>query len=152
LTEPVLAVRLARMREVELERIIAEHTGRKGALLPMLHAVQRAFGCISPRAGAAIAEALNLSRAEVHGVVSFYRDFTPEPDPRPCVELCRAEACQARGVEALVLAAEAVAGTRVRLKPVYCLGLCSRGPNARVGERLYAGLDQAALIRLVRSV
>jgi len=139
------------MDHSELDRIIAEHSGRKGALLPMLHAVQHAYGCVSAQAEAAIAKALNLSRAEVHGVVSFYHDFTEEPDPRPCVELCRAEACQARGVEALVSAAEAAAGSRVRLKEVYCLGLCSVGPNARLGDTIHAGLDEAALVQLVKS-
>ena len=139
------------MGGTELDEIIAAHAGRKGALLPMLHAVQHAFGCIDAKAEAAIAKALNLSRAEVHGVVSFYHDFTPAPDPRPVVELCRAEACKARGVEALVPAAEAAAGERVNLKAVYCLGLCSMGPNARVGDKLYAGLEEAELVKLVRS-
>ena len=139
------------MSQPDLAEIVAAHAGRKGALLPMLHDVQHAFGCVSPAAEAAIAEALNLSRAEVHGVVSFYHDFTAEPDPRPCVELCRAEACQARGVEALVAAAEGAAGSRVNLKTVYCLGLCSVGPNARVGDRLHARLDEAALVALVNA-
>ncbi|MBS0254868.1 MAG: NAD(P)H-dependent oxidoreductase subunit E [Proteobacteria bacterium] len=139
------------MDHSDLQAIIAEHAGRKGALLPMLHAVQKAYGCITPEAEAAIAEALNLSRAEVHGVVSFYHDFTPAHDPRPVVELCRAEACKARGVEALVPAAEAAAGGRVNLKAVYCLGLCSVGPNARVGDELFAGLNEARLVELVQS-
>ncbi|MFM5953302.1 MAG: NAD(P)H-dependent oxidoreductase subunit E [Novosphingobium sp.] len=139
------------MNTNDLERILAAHAGREGALLPILHDVQRHFGCVSPATEAAIAKALNLSRAEVHGVVSFYHDFTEEADPRPCVELCRAEACQARGVEAIAKAAEAAAGTRVRLKTVYCLGLCSAGPSARVGDMLHARLDEAALVELVRS-
>lgn len=134
-----------------LDSIIAEHRGRKGALLPMLHAIQHAFGCIDAKAEAAVAQALNLSRAEVHGVVSFYHDFTPAPDPRPVVELCRAEACKARGVEALVPAAEAAAGERVNLKTVYCLGLCATGPNARTGDTLHSRLDEAALVNLVKS-
>lgn len=134
-----------------LERILADHAGRKGALLPILHEVQHAFGCVSPEAEAAIAKSLNLSRAEVHGVVSFYHDFTAEADPRPTVELCRAEACQARGVEGIVAAAEAAAGNRVNLKTVYCLGLCSAGPAARTGDTLHARLDEAALTQLVRS-
>lgn len=139
------------MEPSELDAIIAEHAGRKGALLPMLHAVQRAFGCIDPKAEAAIAQTLNLSRAEVHGVVSFYHDFKQAPDPRPVVELCRAEACKARGVETLVPAAEQAAGERVNLKTVYCLGLCATGPNARTGSTLHSGLDQAALVKLVQS-
>ena len=101
--------------------------------------------------GAAIAAALNLSRAEVHGVVSFYHDFTAAPDPRPVVQLCRAEACQARGVESLVAAAEAAAGNKVRLATVYCLGLCSAGPSARVGDEVHARLDEAALVSLIEA-
>ena len=138
-------------QDERLAEICAGHAVREGPLLPILHAVQCEFGCVDAAAEAAIALALNLSRAEVHGVVSFYHDFCAIPDPRPVVQLCRAEACQARGVEALVAAAEAAAGERVRLSTVYCLGLCSVGPNARVGDTLYARLDQAALVELVRS-
>jgi len=133
----------------DLDQIFDRHAGREGPLLPILHDVQEAFGCVSPEAERAIAQALNLSRAEVHGVVSFYHDFTAQPDPRPAVQLCRAEACQARGVEALVAAAQAAAGTSVRLSTVYCLGLCSSGPAARVGDRVHARLDEAALVRLI---
>ncbi len=132
-----------------LAEICAAHADREGPLLPILHEVQAAFGCIDTQSEAKIAHTLNLSRAEVHGVVSFYHDFSAEADPRPCVELCRAEACQARGVEALVGAAEAAAGERVKLKKVYCLGLCSVGPAARIGDLLHARLDQAALVKLV---
>ena len=139
------------MNTNDLERILAAHAGRKGALLPILHDVQHAYGCVSAEAEAAIAKALNLSRAEVHGVVSFYHDFTAAPDPRPCIELCRAEACQSRGVEGIVTAAEAAAGNRVRIKTVYCLGLCSAGPAARSGDTLHARLSEAALVELVQS-
>jgi len=134
-----------------LAEIIADHAHREGPLLPILHACQHAFGCVDAAAEAQIAKALNLSRAEVHGVVSFYHDFTPAPDPRPAVELCRAEACKARGVEALVAAAQGAAGGRVNLKTVYCLGLCSAGPAARVGDALHARLDEAALVALVNA-
>ena len=133
----------------DLVRLIAAHAGMEGALLPILHDVQHAFGCVDGEAEAEIAKALNLSRAEVHGVVSFYHDFTPQADPRPRVELCRAEACKARGVEAMVPAAEKAAGSQVQLKTVYCLGLCSAGPNARVGDTLHARLDEAALVALI---
>jgi formate dehydrogenase subunit gamma len=138
-------------RNERLAEIIAEHDCREGPLLPILHDVQATFGCVDASAEAAIASALNLSRAEVHGVVSFYHDFSSLPDPRPCIELCRAEACQARGVEAMVPAAEAAAGEQVRIKPVYCLGLCSVGPAARHGDSLHARLDEAALVKLVQS-
>ncbi|MCB2080211.1 MAG: NAD(P)H-dependent oxidoreductase subunit E [Novosphingobium sp.] len=136
-------------RAERLSAIIAEHRDREGPLLPILHDVQAEYGCIDREAETAIAHALNLSRAEVHGVVSFYHDFRAEPDPRPEVQVCRAEACQARGVEALMQAASAAAGDRVRLKTVYCLGLCSAGPAARVGDAVHARLDEPALVKLV---
>lgn len=138
--------------EERLAAIVAAHSSAEGPLLPIFHDVQAAFGCVSVAAEAAIAKALNLSRAEVHGVVSFYHDFTAEPDPRPCLELCRAEACQARGVESMVAAAEQAAGARVRIRTVYCLGLCSAGPAAKVGDTLHARLDEAALAQLVASL
>ncbi|MEP7222199.1 MAG: NAD(P)H-dependent oxidoreductase subunit E [Novosphingobium sp.] len=135
--------------ETRIAELGAKYAQMPGGLLPLLHAVQAEFGCVDAAAEAQIAKAMNLSRAEVHGVVSFYHDFTAEADPRPTVQLCRAEACQARGVEALVPAAEAAAGERVALHTVYCLGLCSVGPNARVGDRLFARLDESSLVRLI---
>jgi formate dehydrogenase subunit gamma len=133
----------------DLADIIGRHVGAEGPLLPILHDVQAAFGCIDASTEAAIARALNLSRADVHGVVSFYHDFRSEPDPRPCVQICRAEACQARGVEALMPEATRAAHGRVRLATSYCLGLCSNGPAARIGDDLYARLDQAGLVALI---
>lgn len=135
-----------------LAAIIANHSQRKGALLPILHDVQTAYGCVDAEAERVIAQALNLSRAEVHGVASFYHDFTAQSDPRPTIELCRAEACQARGVDALVGAVEAAAGERVRVRAVYCLGLCAVGPNARIGDRLHARLDEDGLVALVQAL
>jgi formate dehydrogenase subunit gamma len=136
---------------MRLDEIIAGHRHKEGPLLPICHDVQKAFGCIDRDAEAQIADALNLSRAEVHGVVSFYHDFRAEADPRPEVQLCRAEACQARGVEALVAAGEKAAGERVGLTAVYCLGLCSVGPAARVGDVVHARLDAAALVALIEA-
>lgn len=137
---------------VSLEELVERVGQREGPLLPLLHEVQAAFGCVDAEAEARIARMLNLSRAEVHGVVSFYHDFTPQSDPRPCIELCRAEACQARGVGELVAATEATAGSRVKVKTVYCLGLCSTGPAARVGDTLHARLDEAGIVHLVNSL
>jgi len=128
-----------------LDAIIAGHGGREGPLLPILHDVQAAQGYISEGDVGAIAEALNLSRAEVSGVVSFYHDFRRAPDALPVVKLCRAEACQARGSEPLAQWAEGEAQGRVKLEAVYCLGLCSAGPSAMVGADLFARLDRAAL-------
>ena len=136
-------------KEQRIGDILAEHAGQEGPLLPILHDVQHEFGCVDTEAETLIAAGLNLSRADVHGVVSFYHDFHAKADPRPEVQICRAEACKARGVEALIPAAEQAAGERVRLSTVYCLGLCSAGPNARVGDRLYARLDSAGLLEVI---
>lgn len=135
----------------KLAEILADHEGREGALLPILHDIQHELGCVDEEAEAFIAKALNLSRADVHGVVSFYHDFKPKADPRPEVQICRAESCKARGVEALIEGAEKAAGSRVKLTTVYCLGLCSSGPSARVGDRLHARLDGKALNKLIEN-
>jgi formate dehydrogenase subunit gamma len=129
------------------DRIVARHAGRDGALLPVLHDLQAAFGFISDAAVALVAAALNISRADVHGVVTFYHDFRTEPPARPIVKLCRAEACQARGVEAL--AHRAARRADVVVEAVYCLGLCASGPAAMVGDRVFARLDGVALDRLL---
>ncbi|MCP5385897.1 MAG: NAD(P)H-dependent oxidoreductase subunit E [Novosphingobium sp.] len=139
-------------RAERLAAILADFAKVEGALLPILHEVQAAFGCVDAEAEATIAAALNLARAEVHGVVSFYHDFSAAPDPRPCLELCGAEACQARGVNALLAAARQAAGERVRVKTVYCLGVCSAGPAARTGDRLHARLDEETLVNLVNAL
>lgn len=127
--------------------IVARHAKRDGALLPILHDLQAAFGFIPDAAVAFVAAALNVSRADVHGVVTFYHDFRTEPPTRPIVKLCRAEACQARGVEAL--AARAARRADVAVEAVYCLGLCASGPAAMVGDRVHARLDAAAFDRLL---
>jgi formate dehydrogenase subunit gamma len=132
-----------------LTDILARHRGREGALLPILHDVQASAGFISEDAIREIAHVLNLTRAEVHGVVSFYHDFKTAPDARPVIKLCRAEACKARGVEAMVAGAEAAAGSRVKIETMYCLGLCSVGPAAMVDGEIYAQLTADTLAKLV---
>jgi formate dehydrogenase subunit gamma len=134
---------------ISIEEIVARHSRREGPLLPILHDIQREYGKVDAAAETAIATALNLSRAEVHGVVSFYHDFTAEADDRPVIEICRAEACKARGIESFIDDAKAVAGDRISIKAVYCLGLCAAGPAARVGDTLYARLDIDGLRRLM---
>ena len=131
--------------------IVARHHHREGPLLPILHDVQAEYGCVDAESEALIAKGLNLSRADVHGVVSFYHDYTPEADPRPHVQICRAEACKARGVERLIGEATRAAGERVRISTVYCLGLCSAGPAARTGDDLHVRLDNAAIVKLVET-
>ncbi len=138
----------------EIARLVARHAGRRGALLPLLHDVQAVFGYIPDEAVPGIAGGLNLSRAEVHGVVTFYHDFRRAPPARHVLRLCRAEACQARGGVAVEAAAEerlgvAMGGTRAdgqaALEPAYCLGLCAVGPSAFVDGAPVARLDAAAI-------
>jgi formate dehydrogenase subunit gamma len=138
-------------KEQRIGEIVAEHHRREGPMLPILHDVQAEFGCVDGESEALVAKGLNLSRADVHGVVSFYHDFHDQPDLRPVVQVCRAEACKARGVEAIIDQANAAAGDRVKVQTVYCLGLCSSGPAARVGDRLHARLDGPALAQIVEN-
>jgi formate dehydrogenase subunit gamma len=138
-------------KEHKIGEIVAEHHRREGPLLPVLHAVQAEFGCVDADSEALVAKGLNLSRADVHGVVSFYHDFHAQPEPRPVVQVCRAEACKARGIEQIIDEATAAAGDRVKIETVYCLGLCSSGPAARVGDRLHARLDGPALAQIVEN-
>jgi formate dehydrogenase subunit gamma len=138
--------------------IIAEHTHLEGATLVILHALQEAFGYVPEPAIPMIAEALNLSRAEVHGVFTFYHDFRHEPAGKRVLKLCRAEACQAAGGDALAARAEArlgialgntTADNRVTLEPIYCLGLCATAPSAMLDGRLVGRLDEARIDALV---
>jgi formate dehydrogenase subunit gamma len=130
--------------------IIEGNQALPGALLPILHALQEEFGYIDREAEPLIASILNVSRAEVHGVVTFYHDFRQKPAGRHVLKLCRAESCQARGSEALAARAEARLGIAfgdttadgsVTLEPVYCLGLCSVSPAAMLDDKIVARLD-----------
>ncbi|WAT17428.1 NAD(P)H-dependent oxidoreductase subunit E [Aurantiacibacter sp. MUD11] len=131
--------------------IIARHHEKEGPLLPILNDVQAEFGCVDAESEAMIAKGLNLSRADVHGVVSFYHDYKSKADPRPVVQVCRAEACKARGVEKIIDHANKAAGERVKIETVYCLGLCSAGPAARTGDDLHVRLDETSIAKLVES-
>ena len=133
------------MNAGELAAILERHARREGPLLLILHDVQAAQGWISEADIVAIAHALNLSRAEVSGVVSFYHDFRLAPPSLPALKLCRAEACQARGAEPLARWAVEQAQGRVAVETVYCLGLCSVGPAALLEDEVHARLDQNAL-------
>ncbi len=118
-----------------------------GPLLPVLHAIQAEYGHVPADAVPLIAERLNLSRAEVHGVLSYYHHFRKEPAGKVVVQLCRAEACQSVGAEALADHARQILGCdfhqttadgSLTLEPVYCLGQCACGPSMMVGERVHA--------------
>jgi formate dehydrogenase subunit gamma len=134
--------------------IIAAHAGQDGAAMPMLHALQAAFGCVPVSVIPMIAEALNLTRAEVHGIVSFYHDFRAHPPGRHVLKLCRAEACQSLGADALAahlrtrLEVDWHGTTQdgaVTLEPVFCLGLCAIGPSALLDDRPLGRLDAARI-------
>jgi formate dehydrogenase subunit gamma len=144
-------------KEVALLRI-REHLNREGPLLPILHALQQEFGYIDEAAEPLIAEALNITRAEVHGVVTFYHDFRRAPAGRHVLKLCRAEACQAAGGDPLAARAESRLGLAlgsttpdgsVTLEPVYCLGLCAVAPSAMLDGRVVARLDEGRLDALL---
>jgi len=138
--------------------VIAEFEAQDGAMLPILHALQETFGCVPEEAVPLVAQALNLSRAEVHGVVTFYHDFRRAPAGGHVLKLCRAEACQAAGCESLIARAEAALGVtlgstspdrRVTLEPVYCLGLCATAPSAMLDGKLVGRLDEKRMDALV---
>ena len=139
--------------------IIAQHQDEKGATLPILHDLQATFGCVPLDAEPLIAEALNISRAEVHGCVSFYHDFHREPVGRRTLKLCLAESCQASGVRALekrckeklgVEMGGTTADRSVTLEAVYCLGLCHSSPAAMLDKDVYGGLDEEQLDALLK--
>lgn len=130
---------------MDLEKILERHSRQPEALLPLLHAVQDELGFIPPEAEPVIANALGLSRAEVHGVISFYHHFRQVP-VKHVVRVCCAEACQANGGEALVNLARSRASTDVVVENAYCLGLCACGPAVQVNETtLHAGVTPEAL-------
>ncbi|MEO7064464.1 MAG: formate dehydrogenase subunit gamma [Dokdonella sp.] len=143
-----------------VQRALDDNTTRLGALLPILHAVQDALGYIPPDALPTIAYELNLTRADVHGVISFYHDFRSTPPGLHVVKLCRAEACQARGARALETHAKNTLGIdfgqttpdgAVTLEAVYCLGNCGCGPSVLVdADELHANVTAARFDALVR--
>ena len=141
-----------------VQALVDDHRGQPGALLPLLHAVQEALGHVPPGAVPLIAQGLGLSRAEVHGVITYYHFFRSTPPGRHVVQVCRAEACQACGSEALLAQAGELLGcaphsTRadgaVTLEPVYCLGLCASSPALQINDRLHARVTPARLAALV---
>ncbi|SIR44490.1 MULTISPECIES: formate dehydrogenase subunit gamma [Acidiphilium] len=142
----------------DAREIIAAEQHREGAMLPILHALQAAFGYIPRDAEPLIAEALNLSRAEVHGVISFYHDFRREPAGRHVLKLCRAEACQSMGSEVTAQRLLDLLGLdwgetspdgRITIEPVYCLGLCATAPSALFDDEPIGRADQQMLETLV---
>ena len=130
----------------------------EGPLLPVLHAMQEEFGYVPAETLTLIAEALNLSRAEVHGVMTFYHDFRASPTGRHVIRLCRAEACQSMDGDRVAEAVQKLLGIgwgettgdgKITLEPVYCLGLCACAPAAQVDDRLIGRLNEGKAERLI---
>ncbi|KZL06658.1 formate dehydrogenase subunit gamma [Pseudovibrio sp. Ad26] len=147
--------------EKETAAIIDVHEHQEGPLLPILHDVQGKFGYVPEDALLKIADRLNLSRAEVHGTMSFYPDFRTEPAGRHVLKVCRAEACQSMGGEKLaddiqrdlgIKWHETTPDGKVTLEPVFCLGLCSCAPAAMMDGNLHGRLDEEAVLKLVEEV
>jgi formate dehydrogenase subunit gamma len=141
-----------------LQDLISAHAGLPGAMLPILHAIQEALGYVPPDAIPLIATALNRSRAEVHGVLTFYPTFRAEPTGRHVVQVCRGEACLAVGAEGLASHVKRAVGCddhqtsadgAVTLEPVYCLGNCACGPSIRVDDEVKGRVDQASFDALL---
>jgi formate dehydrogenase subunit gamma len=137
-----------------LERFAQE----PGGLLPLLHAVQEAFGYIPPEVVPRLAKGMGLSRAEVHGVITFYHDFRSTPPGKTIIHLCRAEACQAMGARALEAHARSRLGIdygettidgRYSLEPAYCLGNCACSPSLRIGDEIHARVTPQLFDELV---
>lgn len=145
----------------QVAALIDQHRDRPAPLLPLLHAVQEALGHVPADAVPMIARALQLSRAEVHGVLSFYHHFRSQPPGRHVLQICRAEACQACGAEALLAEAEQLFGCRadstrddgaLTLEPVYCLGLCATSPALQLDGRLHGRVTPERLRAVARDL
>lgn len=146
--------------ETKLTSILTAHVGQTGGLITGLRAAQEAIGYLPPETDAIAAEAFNLTRAEVKGVISFYEDFHREPKGKTVVRLCAAEACQAVGSRTLqrdvekhfaVKSGETNASKDLTVEPVYCLGLCSCAPAALVGDRLVGRADVESIARAIEN-
>lgn len=137
-----------------VDEILTAHDGREGPLLPILHDIQAAFGHIPRDTLPVIAKRLNLTRAEVHGVMSFYHDFREDPAGRHVLKLCRAEACQSMGGDRVAAHAQKELGIewhettrdgQVTLEPIFCLGLCACAPAAMIDGKLIGRVDEARI-------
>lgn len=144
--------------EQRAAEIIAAYRRDEGPALPILHALQAAFGHVPEKAVRMVADALNVTRAEMHGVVTFYHDFRRQVPGAHVLKLCQAEACQATGARELakhasqklgVAMGETTPDARVTLEPVYCLGLCATAPSAMLDGRVVGRLDETRLDALL---
>jgi formate dehydrogenase subunit gamma len=147
--------------EGAVARAIEAHREKPGPLLEVLHSVQHEIGFVPDRSVEPIARALNLSRAEVHGVVTYYHHFREQPPAKHAVQLCQAEACQSMGADALAAHAQARLGCamsaatpdgRFSLDAVYCLGQCASSPSMMIGERVYARVTPQRFDQLIEAL
>jgi formate dehydrogenase subunit gamma len=145
----------------QAKEIIAAHAGSEGAALPILHDLQAVFGCIPLDAEPLIAAALNLSRAEIHGIVTFYHEFRRTPPGRHMLHVCRAEACQAVGGEATAAHLrnalhidwhQTTPDGGITVEPVFCLGLCASGPAALLDGNPIGRLTPARIDRMLETL
>jgi formate dehydrogenase subunit gamma len=143
-----------------VDTILIEGKSLPGAMLPILHAIQDKLGYIPPELVPRIADELNVSRAEVHGVITYYHHFRQTPPGRHVVQICRAEACQSRGSDALEAHAKAELACDFHettqdgtftLEPIYCLGQCACGPNIMIGDDLYGRVTPEKFDRLLNA-
>jgi formate dehydrogenase subunit gamma len=141
--------------------VINDLKGLEGPLLPILHGLQEEFGYVPGESLPVIADALNLSRAEVHGVVTFYHDYRNHPAGRHVLKLCRAEACQSMGGDAIAAKLQQLLGIgfhettkdgSVTLEPVYCLGLCACAPSAMLDGEVIGRLDAEKIEEIAAEV
>ena len=155
----------ADLQQAALQSALAAWAGQPGPLLPILHQLQQQLGHIPESLLPQIGVALNLSRAEVHGVVSYYHHFRTAPPARHSIQLCRAESCQAMGADALaahVMARTGCGGDdlhpchsadgRYSVEPVYCLGLCAASPALQIGDQLHARMTADKFDALLRQL
>jgi formate dehydrogenase subunit gamma len=144
-----------------IEAIIDAHRHRPGATLPILHDIQEAVGYVPEESIPLIADALNLSRAEIYGAVTYYSDFRMQPAGRHIVQVCRGEACQAKGGCDLEEHAKRSLGVdfhettrdrEITLEPVFCLGNCACSPSMRVGDEIFGRVDEVTFDEVIRDL
>ncbi|WP_374300760.1 formate dehydrogenase subunit gamma [Paracoccus sp. (in: a-proteobacteria)] len=147
--------------EEEIRGVVAPLASLEGPLLPMLHALQETWGFVPQAAVPVLADILNLGRAEVHGVISFYHDFRDHPAGRHVLKICRAEACQSMGANALAESTlqklgigwhDTTANGALTVEPVYCLGMCACAPAAMVDGKVVGRVDDARMDRILAEV
>ena len=149
------------VKGTDVDQIVEQFKSLPGGLLPLLHAIKEEFGYVPESSVPSIAKGLNLSRAEVHGVISFYHDFNTEPTGRHIVQICRAEACQAMGSREIESHAKSSLGLEygetsadglLTLEPVYCLGNCACSPSIRIDDAIHARVSKNCFDQLMTAL